>query len=251
MVSAYQIIKYRSIAELNATARRGYLGFLWWIIEPILYMSVFYVLFAVGLRKGGIEAVPFFLSGLITWKWFASSIGKAGTVLESNANVFKQVRIPVYIFPLVMVIVNTFKFCIVFSLLLVFLAFYSDNISNWWGLPVVLFIQFLLIVSLTFWVSAVVPIIPDLQQVIQNCLLLLFFLSGVFFDISIVNDNIARFLMLNPMTLIIDSYRHVLVYGNSPDFPKLFALAAFCFVMLLGGIWFLNKFSYEYPKIIR
>ena len=175
MLSTYQIIKYRSLAELRAEVRRGYLGILWWVVEPLLYMSVFFVLFAMGLRKGGIDAVPFFLTGLVPWKWFATCVSKAGGVLESNSNVLKQVNLPVFIFPSVTVVVNTFKFAVIFLILIVFLIFFTEpNYAVWWSLLLILTVQFVFTTAVTFWLAGIVPIIPDLRNVIQNCLMLLF-----------------------------------------------------------------------------
>jgi lipopolysaccharide transport system permease protein len=252
MLPTYQIIKYRTLAELRAEVRRGYLGILWWIIEPLLYMSVFFALFAVGLRGGGVDAVPFLLTGLVTWKWFAVSVNKGVGILELNANVIKQINLPIFIFPSVAVIVNTFKFLIVFLLLIVFLVCYTTpSYEAWWSIPIILAVQLVFITSLTFWIAAIVPIIPDLQYVVPNCLLLLFFLSGVFFDISTINEQVRPFLLLNPMALLIDSYRSVLVYGTNPNFVHLSLLFVFSVIFLYSGCLFLSRYAHEYPKIIR
>jgi len=252
MLPAYQIIKYRSLAELRAEIRRGYLGMLWWFIEPLLYMSVFVVLFAVGLRKGGIDSVPFFLTGLVPWKWFATCVSRAGGVLESNGNIIKQIKLPIFIFPSVTVFINTFKFLLVFSILILYLmGFTNQSYAVWWSLPVILAVQLLFTASLVFWLAAVVPIIPDLQNVVQNLLTLLFFLSGIFFDISMVDERVSSFLKLNPVAMLIDSYRAVLVHGRLPDFSHLSVLVICSGVLLFGAIRFLSWYAHEYPKIIR
>ncbi|MCL7487086.1 MAG: ABC transporter permease [Desulfobulbaceae bacterium] len=240
------------MAELRAEIRRGYLGVLWWIIEPVLYMSVFFVLFAAGLRKGGIDAVPFFLTGLVPWKWFATSVGKSGNILTSNANILKQVKLPIYIFPSVTIFINTFKFLIVFSILLLFLAFSTDlSCAFWWTLPMILLVQLLIISALVFWVAAVVPIIPDLQYVVPNMLMLLFFLSGIFFDISAMNEPVRTLLMLNPMATLVAAYRAVLVNGTSPNFLQLAILFVVAVGLLFTASIFLSRYSHNYPKIIR
>ncbi len=252
MLPTYQIIKYRSLAELRAEVRRGYLGVLWWIIEPLLYMSVFVILFAVGLRKGGIDAVPFFLTGLVPWKWFATCVNKAGGVLELNGNIIKQVNLPIFIFPSVTIFINTFKFLVVFLILLAFLIFYTDpSYGVWWSLPVVLAVQLIFTASLVFWLAAIVPIIPDLQYIVQNLLTLLFFLSGIFFDISSMSEKVRPFLMMNPVAMLIDSYRSVLVHGRLPDFMYLSILLICSIALLYGASRFLARYAHEYPKIIR
>ncbi len=252
MLTTYQIVKYRSLAELRAEVRRGYLGVLWWIIEPLLYMGVFFAVFAVGLRSGGPNAVLFFLTGLVPWKWFATSVSKAGGVLELNGNIIKQVNLPIYIFPSVTIFVNAFKFLVVFLILLLFLVFYSHPVYEiWWALIPVLIVQLVFTAAIAFWLSAIVPIFPDLHNVIPNCLTLLFFLSGIFFDMSMMDEKMRSLLMLNPVAFLVDSYRAVLVHGNVPDFQNLFILLVISSVLLAGACRFLAWYAHEYPKIIR
>jgi lipopolysaccharide transport system permease protein len=252
MLPTYQIIKYRSLAELRAEIRRGYLGVLWWIIEPILYMSVFFILFGVGLRKGGIDAVPFLLTGLVPWKWFATCVGKSGNILGANSNILKQVNLPIYIFPSVTIVINTVKFIVVFFILITFLMFYSTpSFGAWWALLPVLFVQLVFTAALVFWLAAIVPIIPDLHYIIPNLLMLLFFISGIFFDLSSLSENVRSIFMLNPMAILIDSYRAVLIHGSMPSFTHLTVLFFISAGLLLAACRFLAWYAHEYPKVLR
>ena len=62
------LIIQKAIADLISEARRGYIGILWWIIEPIIYMLVFYIIFVVVFDRGGEDRVAFLLTGLVIWK---------------------------------------------------------------------------------------------------------------------------------------------------------------------------------------
>jgi lipopolysaccharide transport system permease protein len=252
MMLQYEIIKYRALAELRAEVRRGYLGMLWWILEPLLYMSVFYVLFAVGLRRGGPDFVPFLLTGLVAWKWFATSVNRGSGVLLANANLIRQVDLPKYMFPAVSLVVNTFKFFIVFVMLIGFLLWYGIPVTSTWLMVfIIIFAQLLFSAAMLFWVAALVPIIPDLKLVIENCLMLLFFISGVFFDMSKVEPRVQTFLLLNPMAWLIDAYRGVLLRETVPDIGYLAWLITLSCVLLYSGYRFLCWYGHEYPKIIR
>ena len=68
------IIFEKAKADLIAEVRRGYLGILWWFIEPLLYLSVFYVVFVFVFDRGGEDGVAFLLTGLVVWKWFSSGV---------------------------------------------------------------------------------------------------------------------------------------------------------------------------------
>ena len=144
------IILFKTWADLRAEASRAYIGFLWWFIEPILYMATFYLLFGLGLRYGGENFVYFLLCGLVPWKWFSSTISNGSRAIEANAGVIHQVYLPKYILPSITVMINTVKFSIILPLLLVFLII-SDlpPTIHWLGLLPVISLQFLLILSIT------------------------------------------------------------------------------------------------------
>ena len=68
-----EIIYYKTYADLRSEASRSYLGFVWWILEPVLYMSVFYLVFSVIRGQKDEDFILFLLVGLVSWKWFASN----------------------------------------------------------------------------------------------------------------------------------------------------------------------------------
>ena len=68
------LVLYKTYAELRAESARTYIGFLWWIIEPIVDMATYYLVFAVLLRNRTEDFVPFLLIGLVSWKWFSVSV---------------------------------------------------------------------------------------------------------------------------------------------------------------------------------
>ena len=73
-----ELILYKSYTDIKAEAARSYLGLLWWIIEPVLYLCAFYILFVLVMHRGDKDFVPTFLCGAVVWKWFASGIQGGG-----------------------------------------------------------------------------------------------------------------------------------------------------------------------------
>lgn len=87
------LLFYQAKAELKQEVSKKYLGVIWWFLDPILYMSVFYALFATGLRGGqkGEEFVWFLFCGLVPWKWFANSVENCSRAIVSNGGLVSQV----------------------------------------------------------------------------------------------------------------------------------------------------------------
>lgn len=247
----FEIVRYQIYANLKAEAARGGLGILWWAIDPILYMFTFYFVFHIVLNRGGPNYIPFLLSGLTVWKWFASSVANGATSIHSGAGLMRQVHIPKFVFPLVSVLTGTVKFLIVMLLLLSFLISIGIPASiSWVSLPFLIITQLLLILFLAGILSILVPFFVDLKLIINNVLMLGFFLSGIFFDIESRPENIQFLFKLNPMASLIMQYRRVLVKGLWPDFAFLINLS----IISLFGICLVYALSYRfnriYPKII-
>jgi len=245
------LIVQKARAGLRAEASRGYLGVLWWVIEPVMYMIVFYVAFAHVLHRGDENYVTFLLTGLIAWKWFHATLNTGANSLMANAGLMNQIYVPKIIFPLTYVAVNTFKFFIILALLLCFLQFTPVTVSwTWLLLPILVLTQLLLITSLSSLLASVMPFFPDLKVIFDNVLMMLFFLSGIFFDIAKLPEKVQGYLMLNPMAALITMYRQVLLKGVPPDWVQLLWVLTFSAVVMALAVWLFRRFDRVYPKII-
>ncbi|MGH8499290.1 MAG: ABC transporter permease, partial [Methylococcales bacterium] len=159
-----ELIFYKAYSDIKAESARSYLGLLWWIIEPILYLSAFYILFVFVLKRGGRDFVPFFLCGAIVWKWFASGLNGGSQSITVNRGLLQQVYVPKFIFPVIAVLGSTARFLPVFLILVVFLLVYGMPVhTGWLVLPVVALTQFCLILALALLVGAITPFLPDLK----------------------------------------------------------------------------------------
>lgn len=245
------LIVQKSTADLITEARRGYLGILWWIIEPVIYMSVFYLIFVLVFNRGGADRVAFMLTGLVVWKWFATSILQSSNSIAVNIGLIRQVYIPKFVFPAIVVLTSTMKFLIIFSLLIIFLMLSGKSATlAWFSLPILMGGQLLVMLAIGSVLSAVVPFIPDLKLIIDNGIMLLFFLSGIFFDVSSAPPEIQTFLYLNPMVSIIDNYRQVLLGGSWPDWFLFGSVSLISLCCLATGLYLLHRFDRTYVKVI-
>ncbi|RME60646.1 ABC transporter permease, partial [Candidatus Parcubacteria bacterium] len=215
------------------------------------YLGAFYVLSTIVLHRGGEGAVSFLLVGLVVWKWFMQAIPQCGSSILINAGLIKQVYLPKWVLPASALCTNTIKFFILFAILLLYLILVGHGITiKWLSLPILMMIQFVTMVAIGGVLAAITPFFPDLRLIVGNSLLLLFFLSGIFFDIDSVESDMKEFLYLNPMAGIIIAYRDVLLRAEWPDWNMLGMIAS---VSLMGGwvAWrLLDKYDRVYAKVI-
>jgi len=246
-----QLIWYKGMADLHAEAARAYVGFIWWVLEPLLYMAAFYVAFGMGLRGpgGGVVALSL-LCGLVPWKWFASSVQNGSNIIQANAGLIMQVYLPKYVLPGMVMVTNGIKFLIILGLLMLALAVTHGVSWTWLALPVVVLVEMLLALALSSLAAAVVPLLPDLDLVISNGLIVMMFLSGIFKDISSLPPHLAALLSLNPMVHVIRAFRAVLLEKQWPDWGALAGVALFSVVVYSLTLALLRRYDRVYPKLL-
>jgi lipopolysaccharide transport system permease protein len=245
------LILYRSLSELRTEASRGYLGVIWWFLEPILYMGVFYLVFGLGFRQGEEGYVPFLLCGLIVWKWIDSSVRTSAGTIAMSVGLMGQVYLPKIILPTIVVFTNTIKFFIILSIFVLFLLFSGYR----WGyelfaLPIVLIVQFSMVYAAAGLAAGLVPFIPDLRFVVNYGMTLLFFMSGIFFDIGSMSEDVQQILVWNPIVMLIECYRDILLNNSYPQLNVLAGLFVFSVVLNVLVYLFFRKFDRVFPRVI-
>ncbi|WP_296234662.1 ABC transporter permease [uncultured Pseudomonas sp.] len=246
-----EILLYGVYSDLRTEIARRFLGFLWWIIEPVMYMAVFYVVFGLALRQGGPDYVPFLLCGMIAWKWFDGSVRQASLSIPMNAGLVQQIYVPKGLFALIQIFSNTFKFIIVLLLLLGFLVVTGKTPGmQWLGLLPVILTQLLLIIAVGLLLAAIIPFAQDLKLVVDNLLMLMMFMSGIFFSADQVPEHMRGAFEYNPIVLLISAYRDILLRGEWPHWSSL----GYCFALslpILGvALLTLARNERRYPKLL-
>lgn len=244
------LVFYKTYADLRAESERTYVGYLWWVLEPVASMLVYYLVFSVIMKRGGEDYVAFLFAGVVPWRYFQATVMRGSSAILSARGLMQQVYLPKSVLSLVVLLVDSFKFAVVFILMVIYLLIAGYPITAAWGwLPLVLLTQFLLVAALTVASAAVTPFLPDVRVVLQNVLRLWFFLSGVFYDLEIFSEQAQEYLRLNPMAVLLESYRDVLIDAGTPAVGRLAAIAA-CSALGLGlALLFTQRFDYVYPKL--
>jgi lipopolysaccharide transport system permease protein len=245
----FDLVLYKTYAELKAEAKRTYIGLVWWIVEPIIFMLIFYFVFGVLFSRGTDEFVPFLLIGLVLWHWFQSTIMQCSNAITNNRPLIQQVVVPKALFPTVMITSNLIKFSIVALILLAFLI--TREIYPTWSwlycLPV-LGVFLTLITGVSFVLAAIVPLVPDIRVLIDNGCRALFFLSGIFYDISDLPPRFAHVLGFNPIAVLISAIRNALMHGVVADTRALAAISTIAIMLTAAGLYLLRLNRSAYAK---
>lgn len=247
-----RLVAFKVYAELREEVARHYMGIIWWVLDPLLYMTVFYIVFGVlPIRDRPEEFLAFLLVGLVFWRWFQESIMASANSLISNRAVLQLVYVPKLIFPISAMLSTVFKFCLVLLLLMAYLWISGNPPSAaYLYLPVVMTCQVCLILGVSFFAATIVPIVPDFLFAFRHGLRLMFFVSGIFFAGSQLLPEHQRIFYMNPMARLIESYRQILIDATVPDLMRLAPVAGISLVFAVIGIWLVIGMDRKFPKIL-
>ena len=207
---------YRGYLNLTSEASKYRLGWLWWFFEPVAMTGVFYFVFAF-LRSRGPDFVYFLLVGVTSWLWFSNSVGNATQSVAAGKSLILQLKLPKPIFPIISVATSSYKQLFVFFLLLLIIGSSVGITSSWIWFPALVLTQLTLISACAMAASFACAWLPDVRFLIVSGLQLMMFCSGIFFDLSTFPEASQSWFRLNPMAVLLEQYRLVLLYGQAPD----------------------------------
>ncbi len=228
------LLLYKIVADARSESRQLYMGFAWWIIEPAAHMLVLYVIFGLILERGGPGFVGFLLVGFVFWRWIDSSVKRTAQSLVQARGILTQSNLPKWLFPLSDVLSAGLRFAVILILLVGFAVLYSGQFgAAYWYLPALLLLNLCFIFALGMLLALIVPYFPDARKVIDNAFQLLFFASGIFFDISKLDSAVSDILYWNPIAVFLSGYRRILLDGVPPD-PQTLMIPLFCTIFFLA-----------------
>lgn len=238
-------------AKLEAETYRDFIGYFWWILDPLFGVAVYYLLFKVILHRGQEDYIPFLFLGLITWKWLHDSIAKSAGSILSNIELCKKIKISKIIFPIAEVFYNSWKFIIIFILVLIVYPFLGFQLNiNFVFIPFLLFTSFVFIIGSSVFLASLIPLFPDMLFFVGYFFKLIFYPSCILFAPSRIPEKYQFLVTYNPIAGQVESYRNIIMHSSAPRWESLFFSIFLGLLFGLIGRYMVNKYERIYPKIV-
>jgi ABC-2 type transport system permease protein len=234
--------------ELKVKYRGSALGFFWSLLNPILTMLVYSFVFSIVLRAGIQEFGIFLICALLPFNFLSNSVNYGTGSIISNSNLVNKIYFPREILPLSIVFSNLVNFLFELVALFIVLAFMGYKFYLFlYILPVLIFIQFFLVVGMTLLVSALNVFFRDLQHLITIVMMVWFFGTPIIYPLSMVPERFQPFIkFINPMTIYVTYYRNIFYYTKFHEgagFPSVLETIAALGISLL--IFFIGYFVFK------
>lgn len=240
--------------ELKARYRGSLLGFLWSLVNPLLLLAVYTIVFDLVFRNraGGVQPYAvFLLSGLFPWIWFSSALLDGTVSLSANAGLLRKAVFPAEVLPAVSTLASLAHYLLALPVLLVAIAvarFALHHPVGGWSvllLPAALVLQLPFTAGLALALAALNVHFKDVRDLLANLLTLTFFLTPILYPLeTIAGVRPLRLLVAaNPMTPFIRLYQELLFFGRVPG-PGLWLQAAgLALVAWAIGSWLFERLS--------
>lgn len=233
--------------DFVAFYKQTVLGPLWFLLQPLFTTIVFTIVFGqiAKLPTNGLPQILFYLSGTVMWNYFAACLNTTSNTFVANAGIFGKVYFPRLVTPIAVVLTQMMTFAIQFCLFIfIFLYFYisgADVKPNLWILatPVLLLQMACLGLGCGIIVSSMTTKYRDLSLLVTFGVQLWMYATPVVYPISMVSGKLAVFMALNPMTAIIEVFRHAFLGGQLiPLWYWGTSIGTTIFLLLLGIVLF-------------
>ena len=246
-----ELLKTSVKKDIGGKYKHSFLGVLWSFINPLLQILVYAIIFPLVMKNGGSykDYTVFMVCGLIPWAYFTTVINRASFIMIENGNILKKVYFPRSILPLSLVTSETINFLVSCIIILAFIVIKGFGISKFiLFFPLVLLIQYVLLLGIALIFSAVTVYMRDIQHFIGVVLQLLFYATPIVYSIDTIPENFRWILKWNPMTYIIEGYRAIFYNQTMPDLKSLGVLGIISIIILIVGYLLFNKLQKRFAE---
>lgn len=215
--------------DLRVRYKQAFFGVAWALVQPLSLVLVFAVLFrhVAHINTHGASYACFSMLGLLPWTFFSEAVSTGGLSLLNNNTLISKVYCPRELFPLAGVAVAAADTCVATLALIVIFAVQGQvpTSTTPWAL-LALLVQVVVTVAATVFFSAVVVYVRDIRHLLPLLLQFGVFATPVAYALSAVPHSWrALYVGLNPLAVVIDTYRRAILFGQPPDWG-MFAIGA-------------------------
>ncbi len=242
-----EIYNYRTMIiglvkkDLKGRYKGSALGFLWTFINPLLQLGIYTVVFQLILKNPMDRYYLHLFVALIPWIFFSSALTTGSVSVTSQANMIKKIYFPREVIPIAYT-TSSFINMLLSFVIVIAVAFISAGFLNLKALiflPLVMIIQYILVLGVTFLTSSLTVYLRDLEHIMSVLNMGFMYLSPVVYGIDYIPEKYQSIYLLNPMASVIISYRDILYYNKIPEFSTiLIGIVESLAVLLIGCIVF-------------
>lgn len=248
-----ELLYFLAWRDIKLRYRQTALGAAWAILQPLLTMVLFSVIFGqlAKLPSEGLPYPVFTYTALLPWQLFATALTSASNSLVVNQNLISKIYFPRLIMPFSSILAGLLDFAIAFLVLVGMMVFY--RIVPTWGvlvLPLLVLLAVLTSLSVGLWLSALNVRYRDIRYVLPFLTQFWMYATPIAYSAGLVPGKWRWLYSLNPMTGVVEGFRWALLGKASLDLPQVLLSAGIVLVLLVSGLFYFKRTEATFADVI-
>jgi len=244
------LVKYLVLKDIKVRSRGTYLGVAWTLMNPLLTIVMYYVVFQYIFVVNIPHFLAFFLVGFLMWVFFSRSVNAAATCILDNEAMIKKSAFPLETLPIAAVLHHFFHHAVALAVALpLMLIFWGAALSLnlvWVTLVLGAFACFTLAVAL--WLSTLGVFFRDARDILDVGLPILMWATPIFYAPEMAPAILRPILAANPLSSFIGAVRAPLLDGRWPSKMHLGLIALWTAGTLISGAWLFAHHSSRFAE---
>ncbi len=243
-----ELYKYRELLKTNVKKEiRGkykgsWLGVIWTFLNPLLMLAVYAFVFPYILRVNVENYTIFMIVALIPWNFFTTAVISGTSCININGSILKKVYFPREIIPLSVTVSQLINFLITCLIMFIFILVSGVGFTiHLLYFPLIVLIQFLLTLGINFILSSITVFVNDVAHFVQIGMTLGFYATPIVYLSTMLPEKFQWAMHVNPMAVLVESYRSCLYYHQVPDMYWLGIWGILSLIILIVGYIIFKK----------
>jgi lipopolysaccharide transport system permease protein len=250
---ARELLGYLVWRDIKVRYKQSVIGAGWAIIQPVLTMVVFTVVFG-RLAKVPSDGLPypiFAYTALLPWGYFSSAMTRGGLSVVASTHLVRKVYFPRLIIPIAAITTPLLDFLLAFLVLLGMMAWYRIVPSlALLTLPLFMALAMMTAMAVALWLAPINVRYRDIGHVLPFMAMLWMYASPVAYPVSLIPERFRAIYGLNPMAGVIEGFRWAMLGKAPPDPAVLLTSTTVVLVLFLGGLVFYSRQQDDFVDVI-
>jgi ABC-2 type transport system permease protein len=241
-----QLIRLLVGRELTLRYKRSVIGIGWTLLNPILTSAVLWFVFSYAFASrlpGGQQFAPYLMAGILMNTFFNQALMQSADSIANNAGVLTKLYVPPQVFTISSALAGLINFFIGMLPLALVCFISGQNLA--WTLPLVLIIGVALAVlaaGLGLALSIMFIRFDDTRNIVQVLLMILMYMTPIFYPVSAVNETMQAIIRWNPLTSYLDIFRWAFSNNATPTLFSWIYMTSWSICALLLGTYIFKKY---------
>lgn len=251
LIKRKDLVIYLVISGLKTQNRNTYLGYFWWLLDPLFMALVYFFMVVVIFNRGGENYGVHLVIGIVVFRWMSTVISTSAKSIISRSSIIDQVYMPKALFPLGATMTQTVSFgfaMVIVALFLIAYQIYPTLYLLW--LPYIILMMFFFLLALALFLGYICSFVRDIDNLLGHLNLVLRYTAPVIWEERLVPPSYQWALDYNPLTLFLRSFRNVLMHGQPPELGPITAAGLISILVILVLLYYYSLNEHKIIKVL-